>query len=362
MEIIQGVITAVIYQNYDNGYAVLRMQCVDGNTITVVGAIPLAAVGERLIVTGKWNRHSSYGHQFEAEFLERLLPQTAQDIQTYLSGRAIRGIGPVLAARIVAKFGEETLNIIDKSPERLAEITGISPKKAQQIGNDFRTQFGMRHLMEVFTLHHLPAELAVGAYNLYGEHAIDLIYDDPYLLVSDELDAPFGIVDHFAIEMGIAGDDPRRIHAGVIFELRYNLSAGHTFLPLDKLISATSQLLSVPTDAIIQSICQMVEVEKLIAKHLAGIDIVYLPELYSDELYCAHRLLELAKAQYPKPDNLDKLTAHIARNSKIQYSKQQESAIQAAATSGVLLITGGPGTGKTTIINGILPADSDLPA
>ena len=354
MEIIQGVITAVIYQNYDNGYAVLRMQCADGNTITVVGAIPLAAVGERLIVTGKWNRHSSYGHQFEAEFLERLLPQTSQDIQVYLSGRALRGIGPVLAARIVARFGEETLHIIEKTPERLAEVTGISPKKAQQIGNDFRTQFGMRHLMEMFTLHHLPAELAVTTYHLYGENAIDLIYDDPYLLVSDELDAPFAIVDRFAIETGISGDDPRRIHAGIIFELRYNLSAGHTFLPLDKLITATSQLLSVQTDAFIQNICQMIEVGKLMGKHLAGIDIVYLPELYDDETYCAQRLLTLAQTHYPKPANLDKLTAHIAKNSKIQYSSQQEAAIQAAATSGILLITGGPGTGKTTIINGIL--------
>ena len=354
LEILQGVITAVIYQNYDNGYAVLRMQCTDGNTITVVGAIPLAAVGERLIVTGKWNRHASYGHQFEAEFLERLLPQSARDIQTYLSGRAIRGIGPVLAARIVERFGEDSLNIIEKNPERLAEVTGISPKKALQIGNEFRSQFGMRHLMEMFTLHHLPAELAVSAYNLYGENAIDLIYDDPYLLVSDEIDAPFGIVDHFAIDMGVAGDDPRRVHAGIIFELRYNLSAGHTFLPLDKLVSATSQLLSVPMDAIIQGTCQMIEVGRLIGKHLAGIDIVYLPELYDDEIYCTHHLLSLAETVYPKPKNLEKLTAHIAHCSKIQYSQQQTAAIQAAATSGILLITGGPGTGKTTIINGIL--------
>ena len=354
LEILQGVVTAVIYQNYDNGYAVLRMQCTNGDTITVVGAIPLAAVGERLIVTGKWNRHASYGQQFEAEFLERLLPQSAQDIQAYLSGRAIRGIGPVLAARIVAHFGEDTLNIIEKAPERLAEITGISPKKAQQIGNDFRSQFGMRHLMEIFTLHHLPAEFAVSAYNLYGENAVDLIYDDPYLLVSDELDAPFNLVDHFAIELGFAGDDPRRVRAGIIFELRYNLSAGHSFLPLDKLINATSQLLSVATDVIIQCICEMIEVDRLVGKQLAGIDVVYLPELYDDEIYCTQHLLALAEAHYPKPTNLEKLTDRIARNSKIQYSAQQKAAIQAAATSGVLLITGGPGTGKTTIINGIL--------
>lgn len=354
MEILQGVVTAVIYQNYDNGYAVLRMRCTDGNTITVVGAIPMAAVGERLIVTGKWNRHTNYGHQFEAEFLERLLPQSAQDIQIYLSGRAIRGIGPILAARIVDRFGENALNIIEKSPERLAEVTGISPRKALQIGNDFRCQFGMRYLMEIFALYNLPAEFAVSVYKLYGENAIDMIYDDPYLLVSDELDAPFAIVDLFAIKMGIAGDDPRRIRAGIIFELRYNLSAGHSFLPLNKLINATSQLLSVPTDAIIQTICEMIEVDQLVGKQLSGIDVVYLPGLYDDEVYCTQRLLSLAETKYPKPANLEKLTTRIARSSKIQYSQQQTAAIEAAATSGILLITGGPGTGKTTIINGIL--------
>ena len=138
MEILQGIIASVVYQNYDNGYTVLRMECEDGQTVTVVGTIPLPFVGERLMVTGKWSSHPSYGRQFEAEFLERMMPQTANQILTYLSGRAIKGIGPKLAAAIVTRFCEQTLHIMEREPERLAEISGISDAKALAIGESYR--------------------------------------------------------------------------------------------------------------------------------------------------------------------------------------------------------------------------------
>ena len=138
LEIIQGTIGAVVYQNYDNGYAVLRLSIDDGSTVTIVGTIPLPAVGERLMVTGKWSTHPSYGRQFEAEFLERLLPQTSADILSYLSSRILKGIGPKTAARIVSRFGSETLQIMEQQPERLAEVSGISKEKARSIGEEFR--------------------------------------------------------------------------------------------------------------------------------------------------------------------------------------------------------------------------------
>ena len=217
LEILQGTIGAVIFQNYDNGYAVLRLSCENGQTVTVVGTIPLPSVGERLMVTGKWSNHSSYGKQFEAEFLERMLPQTAQDIMQFLSSRTVKGIGPKLAARIVQKFGQDTLTILEREPERLSEVAGISPAKAQAMGESFRLQVGMRQLMEFFALHQLPAELAVKTYKMYGEQAIDLLYDDPYLLMDEQLEAPFGAVDRFAIELGVAADDHRRVEAGILF-------------------------------------------------------------------------------------------------------------------------------------------------
>ena len=161
LEILQGAISAVVYQNYENGYAVLRLNVGGGQNVTVVGTIPLPAVGERLMVTGKWSTHSSYGRQFEAEFLERLMPQTSLEILNYLSSRIIKGIGPKTAARIVEHFGEQTLLVMEREPERLAEVPGISREKAKAMGEEFRLQVGMRQLMEFFAVHHLPAELAV---------------------------------------------------------------------------------------------------------------------------------------------------------------------------------------------------------
>ena len=354
MEILQGAIAAVVYQNYDNGYSVLRLRCQDGQTVTVVGTIPLPAVGERLMVTGRWSTHNSYGKQFEAEFLERLMPQTATDILNYLSSRVIKGIGPRMAARIVDHFRENTLLIMEREPERLAEVAGISLAKAKAIGEEFQLRVGMRQLMEFFTLHHLPAELAVRTYKLYGERTIELLYDDPYLLMDDGLEAPFGAVDRFAIELGVAGDDPRRVEAGILFELQYNLTAGHSFLPEDKLTMATAQLLSVEPETIREGVERLRSADRLIRDKLAGITIDYLPSLHRAETYCTRRLLDFAGDTFPAPPRLDAMVRTAAKESGLQYSQQQEQAILAAATNCVLLLTGGPGTGKTTIVNGIL--------
>ena len=353
LEILQGAVAAVVYQNYDNGYAVLRLNC-GSQTVTVVGTIPLPVAGERLMVTGKWNSHSSFGRQFEAEFLERMLPQTAGDIQSYLASRTIKGIGPVMAQRIVEYFGEQTLLVLEREPERLAVIPGISQEKARAFGEEFRLQAGMRQLMEFFTLHHLPTELAVRAYKLYGEQTVELLYEDPYLLMDNGLDAPFGAVDRFAIELGIAGDDPRRIEAGILFELSYNMSAGHTFLPEEKLALATSQLLSVDPESVREGIGRLAQAERIERSRLAGINISYLPQMYEAELYSTYRLLQGASCTFPEPSNLNSLMKRVEQETNIRYSAQQAQAIRAAATSGVLLITGGPGTGKTTILQGIL--------
>lgn len=354
LEILQGTVGAVIYQNYENGYAVLRLDVSQNQSVTVVGTIPLPLVGERMMVTGKWSTHSSYGRQFEAEFLERLMPQTAMEIQSYLSSRIIKGIGPRTAARIVAEFGEETLAVMEREPEKLTRIPGITFKKAKAIAEEFRLQTGMRQLMEFFALHHLPAELAVRAYKLYGESTVELLYDDPYLLMEDGLDAPFGAVDRFAIELGVAGDDPRRVEAGIVFELAYNLSAGHSFLPEEKLAAAVCQLLTVEKDTVSKGINRLLEADRLVRDQLAGITVCYLPALYEAEKFCTERLKNFAQLHFPEPENLDAMMRAAAEKSCIWYSPEQEQAIREAAQRGLLLITGGPGTGKTTILKGIL--------
>lgn len=354
MDILQGIIQTVVFQNYENGYAVLKLGVGGGQSVTVVGTVPLPAVGEHLMVTGRWNSHSNYGKQFEAEFLERLLPQTSGEILTYLSSRIIKGVGPVSAARIVQHFGDETLQIMEREPHRLAEVSGISAARAKAIGEEFRLQVGMRQIMEFFMVHHLPAELAVRTYKLYGDQTIELLYDDPYLLMDEGLDAPFGAVDRFAIELGVSADDPRRVEAGILFELHYNLTAGHSFLPEDKLRIATCQLLSVEQDAVTQGISRLVEADRMVLDNLAGITVAYLPELYEAERYCANRLKQFAARQYAEAPDLNRMVSRVAQESGLQYSEQQEQAVRASVLSDLLIITGGPGTGKTTVLNGIL--------
>lgn len=355
LEILQGAVSAVVYQNYENGYAVLRLNLGGGQTVTVVGTIPLPAVGERLMVTGKWSTHSNYGRQFEAEFLERLMPQTSVEILNYLSSRVIKGIGPRTASRIVEMFGDQTLAIMEREPERLSEVPGISREKARKIGEEFKLHVGIRQIMEFFALHHLSAELAVQVYKRYGDSTMELLYDDPYLLMDEELNASFGAVDQFAISLGVAGDDPRRVEAGTLFELSYNLTGGHCFLPEEKLIAATARLLQLESDEPVkQGIARLLEADRLVRERLAGITVIYLPELHEAETECTRMLLDFAGHSFPEPRGLDRQIQAIAKENGIEYSEEQTQAIREAATSGLLLITGGPGTGKTTILRGIL--------
>ena len=355
LEILQGAVSAVVYQNYENGYAVLRLNLGGGQTVTVVGTIPMPAVGERLMVTGKWSTHSNYGRQFEAEFLERLMPQTSVEILNYLSSRVIKGIGPRTASRIVEMFGDQTLAIMEREPERLSEVPGISREKARKIGEEFKLHVGIRQIMEFFALHHLSAELAVQVYKRYGDSTMELLYDDPYLLMDEELNASFGAVDQFAISLGVAGDDPRRVEAGTLFELSYNLTGGHCFLPEEKLIAATARLLQLESDEPVkQGIARLLEADRLVRERLAGITVIYLPELHEAETECTRMLLDFAGHSFPEPRGLDRQIQAIAKESGIEYSGEQTQAIREAATSGLLLITGGPGTGKTTILRGIL--------
>lgn len=354
LEILQGTVQAVVYQNYENGYTVLRLNTETGQMVTVVGTIPLAIMGERLVVTGKWSNHASYGRQFEAEFLERLMPETTPEILSYLSSRTVKGIGPKLAARIVERFGGQTLAVIEQDPLRLAEVSGISESKAREIGQSFRQQVGMRRLIEFLTLHHLPGELAVKLYRLYGEQAVELLYEDPYLLTESGLDADFALVDQFAISLGVTGDDPRRVEAGILFELSYNLTGGHAFLPVDKLVQATATLLSVEAETVESGVHRLKEAGRVEPDTLANIAVCYLPALYEAETYIAARLIAMCGAELPEPKDLSQMIRQAAGDGAVQYSDLQREAIETAATSKMMAVTGGPGTGKTTILKGIL--------
>lgn len=353
-ELISGTIAAVVFQNQENGYAVIKLQSEDGALITVVGTIPVPAAGERLIVTGKWTTHTSYGRQFEAEFLERLLPDSTAEILAYLSSRAVRGIGPKTAEKIVARFGESTLKILDSTPERLTEIDGISMKKALEMGASFRRQIGVRRLIEFLSAYHIAAEIAVRVYRVYGERSLELVHENPYLLAQPQFGAPFAATDALALELGVDGDDTRRVEAGVIFELRHNLNNGHTFLPLDKLTAATAAMLELSENSVRDAIDRLCELGDAEVDEIAGLTAVYLPEYHEAETYITHRVMEMVQYEPTPLANAEAMIERIEKSQGLTYAALQKEAVRAAAEQKLLILTGGPGTGKTTTLAGIL--------
>lgn len=353
-EIIRGTVLTILFQNQENGYTVIRFTTEEQITITVVGTIPLCTPGEKLVITGHWETHQTHGMQFHAEFLERVMPAGAQAIEQYLSSRVIKGIGPRTASRIVKLFGDETFEIMEQHPERLAEVPGISPQKARAIGVSFQKQFGMRKLLEFLLKGGLPGELAMPLYKAYGDLAMEALHDDPYLLTEDFFGASFAVVDQFAVRNGVEAEDPRRVQSAAVYTLRHNLGNGHTFLPADKLCMATATMISIDAETVRETLDDLNMAGKLVVDTLKGISVCYLPEYYEAETYVAERMLEMA-AQVPEvPERLNGTLAAVQREIGTEYAPDQREAILKAARSTVMLLTGGPGTGKTTTVNGIL--------
>ena len=354
--LIEGTVESVIYQNQDTGYPVLRLDGGEGQTLTVVGCMPGVAPGEGIAVEGTWTRHASYGEQFKAEAVERRTPAGTKAIFDYLSSGAVKGIGAATARRMVEEFGEETLTVLEEHPERLTQIKGITRKKALAMGENFRLQMGMRRLLEFLGEHEVPLQLAMPLYRKYGDRALEIIRGNPYLLVDGELGVEFSTADKLALSMGMEGDDPQRIEAGLLFELAHNLDNGHTFLPRRKLLPATAQLIELEgeTEALEDALEALLERGEVIQETVANEEAVYLHDLCEAEQYVAFRLAEMARGEQVPPHGLDGLIDRIQAEQGIVYAPQQRQAVELAAASQVMLLTGGPGTGKTTSLRGVL--------
>ena len=287
-------------------------------------------------------------------FWSGISPESRDEILSYLSSRAIKGVGERTAQRIVAAFGEKSLEVLENEPDRLAQVPGISASKAREISENFRRQVGMRRLIEFLAQYHLPAALALRLYRAYGEVAVDAVQEEPYMLLRPYYGASFGQVDQFALAMGFETDDPQRVEAGVLFELTYNLSGGHVFIPREKLIDATARLLGLPGDTVAAAITSLTETDRLAVDTVAGLTACYLPELREAEVYLARRFQEMAANPPAPPEKLAQYLAELQEESAVTYADKQLEAIRAAAENRVILVTGGPGTGKTTTMAGIL--------
>ena len=349
-----GSVDSVIYKNEENGYTVLRLVDSNGELVTVVGCFPYAAAGESMIISGVWTTHSVHGRQFKAEYAQRMLPSTAPAIYDYLAGGAVRGIGPATALLLVNRFGDKTLEVLENSPEKIAQIKGISLQKAAQLSETFRRQSGMRRLMEFICSFGLRPVLAIRLYRYYGDSAMLIVRENPYLLAAPHIGGTFAEADDMALELGVELKSKNRIAAAVIFELEYNAGGGHCFIPREKLADITAQMIGVEPEYIDDVIEDMLSDGRIIFEQIAGCNACYLPKLYEAERFTAERIAAMAKETYASRMDFSSLISSLEKKQGITYAPLQRKTLQYALENQIVVITGGPGTGKTTTIRAIL--------
>ena len=354
LEQVEGYIASILYRNEENGYCVLRLDETSGEQCIVVGCIPMAAPGESLTAWGAWVRHPSHGEQFKAEYTERTMPVGAEAIYDYLASRVIRGVGPATAALIVSRFGDDSLNVLREHPELLANLKGMSMKKAQEISKEFRRQTGMRSLMEFLASASLPPYLALRVYRYYGDDSLDMLRENPYILSTEHIGASFSQADALALSLGLEGDSPERVAAALLFELRYNAGNGHCFIPREKLIAATAQLIEVDAGQVEEGLELLLDSGDVTMEPVANVQACYLSGLYSAEVFAAAQLGRMAKHCYENRINIPRVVEKIEAEQGIQFAPLQRQTLEAAASRQLVVITGGPGTGKTTSVRAVL--------
>lgn len=357
---INGIISSVIYLNDENGYAVVRMETDSGEMVTAVGCLPYIAPGEMISAEGSWVTHAQHGRQFKIEQSNRLLPTSADGIYEYLAGSTVKGIGPATAALIVDRFKEKSLDILEMHPEKLAEIKGISLTKAKDLSASFKKQAGVRRLTEFLCAYGIKPLVALKLYRAYGSAALETVHENPYIISASHIGASFAEADNLALELGIEGDSINRISAAVLFELQHNSGNGHCFIPRDKLIAATSQLISVPADLVSDAIDSLSENGGIVCDKVANLNVCYLTELYEAETYTAERLKNMVGLKTKSSANIERLITKLESLYDISYAPLQKQSIELALNNRILVITGGPGTGKTTILKGILSLYDEL--
>ena len=357
--LIRGTVEQIVFYNEENGYAVLRLASDNGAEVTATGTFPNIGLGEEVTLTGFWVTHPSYGEQFATEQFERRLPSTVRGIAEYLGSGLLRGVGPKLAARIAERFGEDTFDVLSSEPERLTAIRSITEKKAREIGRQFVEQSEMRLLMDFLSEHRLPVALTPLLYKRLHESAIDALCENPYLLCDPYYDVDFKLADGLAMELGLSMLSDERADAGVLYTLIFNLDNGHTFIPVEKLTHVVCTLLSdddvvFDEERALASIDRLAASGKLVREHIAGRDAVYLRGMHDAETYLADMLGKMAERNYEYDFDVDELLGALLEGGEFPYSEKQKQAISCAARNGLVILTGGPGTGKTTTVRGIL--------
>ncbi len=354
LEHLEGTVEGVVFFNEETGFTVLEVS-VEEELVTVAGITEGVAEGEEISVEGWYESHPKYGQQFRAQVVHRTLPTTANAIYKYLASRAIKGVGPALARRLVNTFGDQTLEVMEKEPHRLSEVRGISPEKARLIGEDYARLFGIRAVMLFLTQCGLAPAVAIRVWKRWGGPAMELIRDNPYILCCDEVGVEFEAADTIAQEqLHIPPESHKRLAAGVRHILRHNGREGHTCLPQPFLETTAEKFLRISPELTQSTLREMKEDGDLAFYESGGKSWVYLPEFFVAESTIAGRIALMLQLAPPPDRDWDTETDKLETALGITYGRQQRQAIRGAMENPVFILTGGPGTGKTTTLNGIL--------
>ena len=350
MQKVRGTIADVVFSNSENGYSIVEIEAEGGLGLVVTGTIPFPGCGEVIEAEGDYVNHALYGQQFKAVRITRSFPEDTNSLYLFLASGTIKGIGMTTARRIVNTFGAEAIRILEEEPERLSEIKGITVKKALEIGNSFRKLSAVRALTEFLSGSGLEPSIAMELYRRYGDDALTTVLSDPYLLVSLGLTANFRAVDRLAEKQGIDRVSPKRVDSALIFLLDRALEEGHCCLPEEWLIERAASLLEVERGLAAEGLKRTASENRLIAED----DVYYLPRIYRAECHVAETIASLARVQYKVPKGLMTLIEKAADSLLVDYTEKQTEALRVAAENGLMVLTGGPGTGKTTAIRGMI--------
>ena len=353
MEKITGYVDHIVYRNAENGYTVLNLVNKE-EEITCVGIFSAIAEGENIEASGDYTDHPTYGRQFKVEHFEERAPEDSQAIERYLGSGAIKGIGLALAARIVRRFKEDTFRIIEEEPERLAEIKGISERKAMEIATQVNEKRDLRQAMIFLQQYGITMNLAVKIYNRYGQEVYEILKENPYQLAEDIDGVGFKTADEIAARVGIRTDSDFRIRSGILYVLSGAASEGHTFLPQEELTKRASELLQVEPEFIEKHYMDLAIERKLMLKQKEEQTQIYAASFYYMESNVATMLKQLDVTYDESDTAIEKRILAIQKQTGMELEEHQVEAVKEAVKNGLLIITGGPGTGKTTTINTII--------
>ncbi len=348
-----GTVDRIIFQNEKNQYTVMEL-LTESDVFIVVGIFPFIGKGEEIKVIGYFTNHASFGTQFKAESFERKRPENTVAILRYLSGGAIKGIGAAMAKKIVDTFGKDSLEVIENEPARLAQIKGISREKADEMSAEVKRIFGIRELILYLSKFGVRPEQTIPVWKSYGGNAIDMIKENPYCICADGVDIDFTVADTIAQSMERLPDESFRVCAGVVYVLKYNSNNGHTCIPSDKLCKASTKLLNVNIEKISTAVQTLCETGELICSVSDGVENIFLPKNFGSEMYIAQRVNMMLKYPPRCITRVDEQIAEVEISNGVKYADLQKEAISAALDKGLLILTGGPGTGKTTTLNAII--------